>query len=475
MMKSAYDAIVIGSGPNGLTAGIRLAQAGISVLMVEANDTVGGCVRSAELTLPGFVHDICSAVHPLALASPFLSRLPLQKHGLRWIHPEIPLAHPLADTTVLLHQPLIESIRDLGEDGGPYQRLFGPLLGEWNALKQEIFRPALHIPKYPVSLARFGLRAIQSAKRLANHHFKTVAARALFAGLAAHSFLPLDAPGSAAFGLVLGLAGHAQGWPSPQGGAQQLTEALASYFRSLGGEIQVHWRVQGLEDLPVHSALLLDLTAWKAASLCAQKFGVNYRRCLEKFPKGPGVFKMDFALSQPIPWRSEGCLRAGTVHLGGMLEEIEESEKQVAKKMLPAKPFVLLAQPTLFDRHRAPSGKHIAWAYCHVPNGSSFNMAERIEQQIERYAPGFRDCVLAKTATSCETLEIKNANLVGGSINGGASDLWHLLVRPVLSHCPYGTPAKGIYLCSSSTPPGGGVHGMCGFHAAEAAIRDMFS
>ncbi|HEY3861539.1 MAG TPA: NAD(P)/FAD-dependent oxidoreductase [Verrucomicrobiae bacterium] len=476
MPEKIYDAVVVGSGANGLASAIRLAQRGLSVVVLEANDTVGGCVRSAELTLPGFVHDICSAVHPLAIASPFFKTLPLQAHGLDWIHPTAPLAHPLdGGEAVFLRQSLQDTARDLQEDASAYEELFAPLVRRWEALKYEILQPAIHIPKHPIAATRFALRALQSAKSLATRHFKSARARALFAGLAAHSFLPLESAGSAAFGLVLGMAGHAEGWPSPQGGAQQLTNALASYFRSLGGEIQVGRRIRGVGELPPAKAILLDLTVWQAAAICKDRFPVRYRSHLEQFPAGPAVFKIDYALSQPIPWRAPECLRAGTVHLGGTFEEVQASEHQVAKGAIPAQPFVLLAQPSLFDTCRAPPGKHTAWAYCHVPLRSTVDMTGWIERQIERFAPGFRDCVLARATANCAKLEFKNANLAGGSINGGAMDLWHLLARPVLSRCPYRTPARGIYLCSSSTPPGGGVHGMCGFHAAEAALDDIFS
>jgi phytoene dehydrogenase-like protein len=473
MPKSfAYDAVVVGSGPNGLAAAIRMAQEGRAVLVLEACETIGGGTRSAELTLPGFVHDVCSAVHPMALGSPFFRRLPLEKCGLHWIQPEFPLAHPLDDgSAAVIQRSVKDTSAGLGKDRQAYERLMSPLVKNWENLAAEFLRPLLHWPRHPVQLGRFGWRAFRSATRLGKSCFKGEPARALFAGLAAHSFLPLEQVPSAAFGLVLGLMGHAVGWPIPRGGSQQIANALAAHLRSLGGEIKTHCRVESIAELPMARAILLEVTPRQLLRMAGDRLPASYRRQLESYRYGPGVFKVDYALSAPIPWKAEACRRAGTVHLGGTMAEVAGAEREVVAGNHPERPFVLLAQPSLFDRTRAPEGSHTAWAYCHVPNGSSFDMAERLESQIERFAPGFRGCILARRVMNCAEMERKNPNLVGGDINGGVADLAQLVARPVFSLCPYRTPVPGLYLCSSSTPPGGGVHGMCGFHAAEAAIR----
>ena len=471
----SYDAVVVGSGPNGLAAAIRLAQEKLSVLVLEANNTIGGGARSGELTLPHFVHDLCSAVHPLALGSPFFRSLPLEKYGLHWIHPEIPLAHPLEQgEAALLRRSIPETADAFSRDGPAYRRLMEPLAAQWDSLAWEFLQPILHLPRHPFKLARFGLQALRSASSVANSRFKNEPAKALFGGLAAHSFLPMEQRASAAFGLVLGMAGHAVGWPLPRGGSQAISDALAAHLRALGGEIKVNAPVEKLEELPLARATLLDVTPLQLLLLAGDELPVSYQKRLGKYRYGPGVFKLDYALRSPIPWKAAGCAGAGTVHVCGQLSEVAKSEREVAEGKPPEKPFVLLAQPSRFDFTRAPAGRHTAWAYCHVPNGSSFDMTERIENQIERFAPGFRDCIMARHAMTSAALEEKNANLVGGDINGGAADLWQLLARPVLSPTPYRTPVPGLYLCSSSTPPGGGVHGMCGFHAAEAALRDCF-
>ncbi len=475
-MKACYDAVVVGSGPNGLAAAIRLAQEGLSVLVLEAGETIGGGTRSAELTLPGFVHDVCSAIHPLAAGSPFFQRLHLETHGLHWIQPEFPLAHPLDQgRVVVLRRSLAETAAELAGDGKAYQALVAPLASHWENLAPDLLRPLLHVPRHPLKLACFGWRALRSAAALANSRFAAEPARALFAGLAAHSFLPLEAPASAAFGLVLGALGHATGWPLPRGGAQQIANALASYLGSLGGEVSTRFRVESLDQLPLARAVLLDIGPRQLLRLAAHKLPTSYRRRLERYRYGPGVFKVDYALAEPIPWTAQACSRAGTVHVGGTLEEISAAERDVDAGRPPEKPFVLVAQPSLFDPTRAPVGRHTAWAYCHVPNGCTANLTERIEQQIARFAPGFQDCILARHVLNCEDLESRNANLVGGDINGGAADLWQLLARPVFSPAPYRLPVAGLYLCSSSTPPGGGVHGMCGFHAANLALHDCFN
>jgi phytoene dehydrogenase-like protein len=471
----SYDAVVVGSGPNGLVAAIRLAQQQCSVLVLEAQATPGGGTRSAELTLPGFIHDVCSAVHPLACGSPFLRQLPLEKYGLHWIQPEIPLAHPLdGGAAALLHRSITETADALGKDKSAYEKLMGPLAANWENLAGEFLQPLLHLPRHPLQLAAFGRSAVRSACSLAADRFNEGPARALFAGLAAHSFLPLDQRPSAAFGLVLGMMAHAVGWPIPRGGSQRIADALAAHLRSLGGEIATNSGLENIDQAPLARAYLLDVTPLQLICIAGHKLPSSYQRRLEQYRYGPGVFKIDYALSGPIPWKAQSCLRAGTVHVGGTLEEVAASERTVCEGKIPERPFVLLAQPSLFDHTRAPEGKHVLWAYCHVPNSSEVDMTERIEKQIQRFAPGFRDCILARHSMNCSDMEARNANLVGGDINGGAADLWQLLARPVLRPTPYRTPVPGMYLCSSSTPPGGGVHGMCGFHAAEAAIHDLF-
>ena len=470
----SFDAIVVGAGTNGLAAAVRLAQAGLSILVVERNPEVGGSARSAHLTLPGFLHDICSAVHPLAVASPFFDSLKLENHGLGFVQPELPLAHPITrDLTVAMYRSVTETATKLGGDADSYRRLFEPLVCRRRSLTSEFLRPIVHWPRDPYTWARFGLAALKPASYVAKRQFSGEPARALLAGLAAHSCLPLGAPGSVAFALVLGMLGHSVGWPIPRGGAQAISNSLANCFRALGGKIETQVSVSRLEDLPRSRIVLLDLTPRQFLQLGGHKLPSRYRRGLQRFRYGPAVFKVDYALREPIPWASQLCRRAGTVHLGGTFQEIAAAERAVANGRHPEQPFVLLAQPTLFDPSRAPAGCHIAWAYCHVPNGSAYDMTGRIEAQIERFAPGFQDCVLGRHVMGPADLEEHNPNLIGGSITGGANDLTQLIARPVLSRSPYRTPIPGVYLCSSSTPPGGGVHGMCGFHAATSALRDL--
>ncbi|MBI4524052.1 MAG: NAD(P)/FAD-dependent oxidoreductase [Deltaproteobacteria bacterium] len=471
MPSARYDAVVIGSGPNGLAAAIVLAEAGWSVIVYEAEPTYGGGARSAELTLPGFVHDLCSAVHPLALSSPFFRKLPLSRYGLKWIQPPVPLAHPLDDgSAVLLERSFEKTGAHLAEDGKAYRRLLGSAVRNWEHLISDLLGPA-RLPSDPVGLLIFALNAFRSSRKLAESSFKTARARALFGGLAAHSMLPLEYPMTAAFGVVLGAAGHAVGWPFPAGGAQKIADALVLHLRTLGGEIATQRRIESLDDLPNARAILCDVTPRQLLKIGADRLPARFRRSLESYRYGMGAFKVDWALSGPIPWKSEACNLAGTVHLGGTLEEIALSERVAWEGSVCEKPFVLISQPSLFDPARAPGGKHTAWAYCHVPHNSPQDMTERIETQIERFAPGFRDRVLSRTIHSPADLEQHNANLVGGDINGGAATPGQFFFRPTARL--YSTPVKGLYLCSASTPPGGGVHGMCGYFAARRVLKDL--
>jgi phytoene dehydrogenase-like protein len=468
------EAVVVGSGPNGLTAAIIMARAGLRVTVLERAEKVGGGVRSEALTLPGFVHDVCSAIYPLGAGSPAFSEFPLSEHDLKWIHPPVPAAHPFDDgTAALLERSLRATGETLGRDDKAYRNLMSPFAVSWDTLAAEILGPP-HLPRHPLTLAAFGRYSLRSAEALASSLFRGGRARALFAGLAGHSCLPLDRPLSAAFGLVLGAAGHAVGWPLPEGGAQRLTEALVAILTGLGGEIVTGREVRSLEELKGTRTILLDITPRQFLKLAGQGLGRLSRERLGRYRYGPGVFKVDWALAGPIPWRAEECRRAGTLHLGGTLEEISAGEKDVWKGSHPEKPFVLLAQQSLFDHSRAPAGQHTGWAYCHVPNGSTLDMTERIENQVERFAPGFRDLILARHVRSAAAYEEYNPNFVGGDITGGVHDLGQLFARPTLRPVPYATGIKGVYLCSSSTPPGGGVHGMCGYHAARAALREQY-
>ena len=467
-----HDAIVVGAGPNGLAAAITLAQAKCSVLLVEAASRPGGSCASEELTLPGFVHDVCSAIHPLAVASPFFRSLPLERYGLNWIQPELPLAHPLDDgQCALLHRSISDQTEEFGDNH--WQHTIGPFVDDWEKLLPEILRPILHLPKHPLLTARFGKLALTSASGLARHRFKNESARALFAGLAAHSFLDLDSPGSSAIGLTLAILGHAVGWPMPEGGAGKITTALAFHFQDLGGKILTNHNVTNIDELPPSRAIFLDLTPRQVLRVAGHRLPQRYCRKLENFRYGPAVFKLDYALSSPVPWRNPNCSRAATIHLGGTLAEIVEAEKSVSRGKMPQRPFVLFAQQSLFDRTRAPQGRHTAWAYCHIPHASDIDATDLIEAQIERFAPGFKDCILARSARGPKQLEQYNANLVGGDINGGSANLRQLLARPVLSFCPYQTPLKNLFICSASTPPGGGVHGMAGYNAAMAFLKHM--
>ena len=467
------EAIVVGSGPNGLAAAISLARAGVSVRVLEAADVVGGGMRTEELTLPGFAHDVCSAIHPLGVASPFFRTVPLTELGVEWIESPAALAHPFDDGTAALLERSVEATGEmLGPDARRYARIFGPLARNCDAIVPDILAP-LGIPSHPLAFARFGMRAGLPATALARLSFRGPRARGFFAGLSAHSLLPLSQPATAAFGLMLGMLGHAVGWPFPKGGSQKLADALAAHLRSLGGEIETGTRVKSLAELGDARAILLDVTPRQLVAMTGDTLPSGYRRRLEKFRYGPGVFKLDWALDGPIPWTAEECARAATVHLGGTLEEIAASEREPWRGSVSERPYILLAQQSLFDASRAPEGKQTAWAYCHVPNGWTADMTERIESQVERFAPGFRDRIIARSTLGPAELEAHNANLVGGDINGGAADLRQLFTRPVARRSPYTTPLPNVFICSASTPPGGGVHGMCGWHAAQAALRKL--
>lgn len=473
-MVRRYDAVVVGAGPNGLAAAIRLAQADRSVLLIEANETIGGGARSMELTRPGYVHDVCSAILPMGAGSPFFRSLGLESYGLEWIHPELPLAHPLdGGHAVVMARSVDDTAAALGEDARAYEHMMRPLADHYWTLADEVMQPLLHVPRRPLFMARFGLQALQPCTMLAARHFRTTEARALFAGLAAHSLQSLDAPASSAIGLVLAAAGHSVGWPMPRGGSQSLTDALARKFESLGGEIETGHRIERIEELPPSATTLFDVTPKQFLRIAGDWLAPRYRRRLEAFRYGPAVFKVDYALKEPVPWQADACRRAGTLHLGGNLEEIAASEKAVAEGREPDAPFIILAEHTRFDDSRAPAGGHTLYAYCHVPLGSTVDMSGRMEAQIERFAPGFRDCIDERHVMNTQYLERKNANLIGGDINGGTASLAQMIARPVLSFTPYRTPIEGVYLCSASTPPGGGVHGMCGFRAAEAALREF--
>jgi len=472
--KGQYDGIVVGSGPNGLAAAITLAQAGRSVLLIEGKQSLGGGMRSAELTLPGWVHDVCSAVHPMAVASPFFRSLDLASHGLEWIHPPVPLAHPLYNgTAVILERSLEDTAQQLGSDAGSYLKLMKPLVDHFEQLLTDVLKP-MHFPLHPFTVWRFGPLAIQSAEHLVKSRFASPGARALFAGIAAHSILPLDRSGSAAFGLMLGAAAHATGWPVAKGGSQKIADRLGDYLVSLGGEVLTGTEIRSLRDLPDSKVRLLDTTPRQLAAIAANDLPPKYQRRLMNHKHGPGVFKMDWALDGPIPWKASECLRAATVHVGGTFEEIAEAEGAIWKGKHPQMPLVILAQQSLFDATRTPEGKQSVWAYCHVPNGSAIDMSSRIETQIERFAPGFRDRILARHVMNTAEMEAYNPNYIGGDIAGGIQNPLRLMMRPMGQWRAYVTPLKGVYLCSSSMPPGGGVHGMCGYHAARRALLDAF-
>ncbi len=470
---SEYDAVVVGSGPNGLSAAITLQHAGLSVLILEAKNTIGGGLRSAELTRPGFVHDICSAIHPLAVGSPFFRSIPLDQHGLEFISPPLSAAHPFdGGTAAALYQSLDETAQSLGTDAQVYRALMEPIVQHWPTMAADILGP-LHFPKHPLDMAAFGLDALPPVTYLAKR-FATKETRGLLAGMAAHSIQPLTNLTTSAIALVLLTAGHLHNWPIPKGGSQTIANALTSYFQSLGGTIETSHTVDSLRDIPPTKAILFDITPKQLLHIAGSRFSTLYRKQLERYRYGMGVFKIDWALDGPIPFTAPECQQAGTLHLGGTLEEITAAEQATSSGKHPENPFVLLAQQSLFDASRAPQGKHTAWAYCHVPNGSTVDCTDVIEKQVERFAPGFRDRILARHTMNTRQMEAYNANYIGGDINGGIIDIRQLFTRPVISLSPYKTSDPELFICSSSTPPGGGVHGMCGYHAARIALRDRF-
>lgn len=469
-----YDAVVVGAGPNGLAAAITLQREGLSVLLLEATQTVGGGTRTAELTVPGFYHDVCSAIHPLAAASPFFTTLPLAEHGLEFIYPPASAAHPFDDgTAAILTRSLSDTAQQFGEDASAYRELVDPMVRDWPEIAEHVLGP-LRLLRHPWKMMRFGWQALRSAQSTSKR-FRTEKAKGFWAGMAAHSIMPLTHTATAAIGLVLLATGHLRGWPISRGGSQQVANALASYFLSLGGRLETGVRVTSLDQLPSARVVLFDITPKQLLEIAGHKFTATYNWQLRRYKYGPGVFKIDWALDGPIPFRAQECERAGTVHIGGSFDEIAASEHAAWTGRHPDRPFVLLAQPSRFDSSRAPDGKHTAWAYCHVPNGSTVDMTEAIEAQVERFAPGFRERIIARHTMNTAELEQYNANYIGGDINGGAFRLDQIFTRPALRRSPYRTSAGNIYICSSSTPPGGGVHGMCGYHAAQRALRDFFS
>lgn len=465
-----YDAVVVGSGPNGLAAAVTLARQGCSVLVMEGASTIGGGTRSAELTLPEFIHDVCSAIHPLGVASPFFRSMPLELFGLEWIHPEVPLAHPLLDgTAAVVHRSLEETVRGFDTDGDAYRRVIGPLVDGADEILGQVLSP-FQLPRHPLWLLRFGRHGIGSARGFATKHFDQERVQGMFAGMAAHAVLPLERWFTAAVGLMFAITAHRGGWPLPRGGSQQITAAMRRYLEHLGGEVVVDAPVATLDDVPPAKAVLFDVSPHHLSRIAGEALPRRYRHKLERFRHGPGVFKVDWALDGPIPWKAAECRRAGTVHVGGNFDQVSAAERAAWSDMPAEWPFLLVAQQSLFDPTRAPAGKHTGWAYCHVPHGSAVDMTERIEAQMERFAPGFRDLILARHVMSPAAFESYNPNYIGGDITGGVMDVWQILARPTARLTPYTTPARHLFLCSASTPPGAGVHGMCGYHAARSAM-----
>ncbi|MBS1598088.1 MAG: NAD(P)/FAD-dependent oxidoreductase [Bacteroidetes bacterium] len=474
MIKKDYDVIVVGSGPNGLAAAIVLQQAGVSVLLIEGKETIGGGLRSTALTLPGYVHDVCSAIHPFAVCSPFFKSLPLEKHGLEYIFPKIAAAHPFDDgTAAALHHSIEETASSLGEDAGYYKELMTSLSNDWPKLLPFVMKPA-SFPSHPVALAKFGYYGITPVSHFVKKHFHNGHAQGLFAGMAAHGMQPLTNMATTAIALIFLLLGHTTGWPLPKGGSQQIANALSSYFLELGGKIETNFMVNSLEQLPSAHAVVFDLTPKQILTIAGEKFSSLYKWQMKRYRYGMGIFKIDWALDAPIPFTAPECRQAGTVHIGNTFDEVAASEQMNATGKISDKPFVLLTQSSLFDDTRAPSGKHTAWAYCHAPASSTHDMTDIIENQVERFAPGFKKLILARHSMNSAEMEAYNPNYIGGDIGGGIQDIGQLFTRPVLRFSPYKTSSKGIYICSSSTAPGGGVHGMCGYHAANKVLHDVF-
>lgn len=468
---SRYDATIIGSGPNGLAAAIELARNGLKVIVIEAEETTGGGARSAGLTLPGFIHDMGSAVHPMALASPFFQSIPLERYGLKWIFPDVALAHPFDDgTAALLNNSIADTAKTLRNDGPAYIDLISSIGAEWGKLSGDLMG-TMRSAREPLALFKFGRYAMHSARSLIESHFQGERAAGFFAGLCAHSVIPLEQVPSSAIGLVLCASGHKYGWPVPAGGSGSIAGALCGYLRYLGGTIETGHRITSLADLPGSKVTFFDTAPRQLAIIYRDRLPVRYTTSLQKYRYGPGVYKMDWALSGPIPWKAAECSYAGTVHIGGSYAEIAAAERAVWEGRVTARPFVLLSQPSLFDPSRAPAGSHTAWAYCHVPNGCNFDMSPYIETQVERFAPGFGELILSRHKSGPGDLEAGNANLIGGDIVGGAQTMWQIFCRPVCSMDPYRTPSANIYICSASTPPGAGVHGMCGYNAASAYLK----
>lgn len=471
MSRAEFDAVIVGSGPNGLSAAIVLAAAGWKTLVLEARDSIGGGLRTSELTLPGFRHDVCSAIHPLAVESPLFRTLPLERYGLNWLRPKVALAHPMPDgSAVAVTQSLSDTARELGEDENNYGKLVAPFVDRAAEFFPAMLRP-LRVPAAPGLMARFGWRGMRSAESLAFRTFQNERTRGMFAGMAAHAMIPLDARLTGAVGMMFCIAAHANGWPLPQGGSQSLADALASHLRSIGGSIETNRPVKGMNDIPASRAVLFDLSPRQVVDIAGEELSHGYRRSLERFRYGPGVFKIDYALSEPVPWTAPACRVAGTVHVGGAFEEIAAAERAAANGVVVDRPFVLVAQQSLIDPSRAPPGKHTLWAYCHVPNGSIVDMTERIERQLERFAPGFRDVVLARHTLDPMRLQVYNQNYIGGDIGCGVMNWRQTVARPVWKWDPYATSNRRLFIGSSATPPGPGVHGMCGFHAAQSVLR----
>ncbi len=472
---SSYDAIVIGSGPNGLAAAITLAEAGRSVLVIEAHETVGGGARTAELTLPGFRHDICSAVHPFGAASPVFRAMPLERYGLEWVEPPVELAHPFDDgSAAILHRSVDVTASSLGVDADAWRKLIQPLLDDVEPLFDGLLGP-LRLPRHPIAMARFGLAGLRSVTGLSRTSFSGKHAPALLGGIAAHSMVPLEQPPTAAFALMLGLAGHYVGWPYARGGSQAISNALAAHLSAVGGEIATGWMVRSLRELPKARAILFDTSARGMVGIAGDALPNGYRRQIGRFRRGPGVFKIDYALSAPVPWINEECHKAGTLHLGGTLEEMAAAERAATQGKHPRQPVLITAQHSRFDPTRAPDGRHTLWVYCHVPAGSTVDMTDPVEAQIERFAPGFRDIILARHTHNSLDFEAHNPNYIGGDINGGLQDLRQIYTRPAPRLDPYSTPNPRLFLCSSSTPPGGGVHGIAGWFAAQSALRRVLT